>query len=121
MKTMMIALLTGLMAAFALSGCGGSSAPVEVQIDQEVNPLNPDGSKPWYPEYLTYVHIRAIEDSVKVTDASINRGNCKVSHWFSHPDPLPYGQEIKGQLSCDQDNVKEVSVTTDQDTYTFNF
>jgi hypothetical protein len=116
MKKIMISLL----AALLLSGCG-SSAPVEVEVDQEVNPLNADGSKPWYPEYLTYIHIRAIEDSVRVTDARINRGNCQVSHWFSFTNPLQYGQEIKGQLQCKRDNVKEVSITTDKDTYTFNF
>lgn len=97
------------------------SIPVEVEVDQEDNPLNMDGEKPWYPPFLTYIHIRALEDSVKVTDAKINRGNCTVSMWFSHNSPLRFGDEIRGQLNCEQDNVREVTVTTDKGTYTFNF
>lgn len=104
-------------------GCGGnSSAPVEVQINQEINPLNPSGSSSsLYPQYLTFIHIRAIEDQVNIKDAQINRGNCKVGHWYRHSNPLSFGQEIKGQLKCQQDSVKEVSITTDKSTYTFNF
>ena len=115
-------LWVGILTALAIAGCGShSSAPVEVNIDQDINPLNPDGSSLSYPRYLNYIHIRAVEDQVNIRDARVNRGNCKVGYWFRHNNPLRFGDEIKGQLQCDQNSVKEVTITTDKSTYTFNF
>lgn len=106
---------------FSLTGCFDTSTPVEVNIDQDTNPLNPDGSSIYYPQFLTYVHVQAVQDNVRVTHLKVNRGNCPLVHVFQHPDVLKYGQEIKAQVRCDPDSIKEVEVTTDQDTYTFNF
>lgn len=99
---------------------GSDPMPLDVRLDQEVNSLNPAGDMVWMRQFHSFVHIAALEDEVTVLDARVNRGNCSVS-WYSHNSPLRFGQEIKGMLSCDQDNVREVTVTTDKGTYTFNF
>jgi hypothetical protein len=69
---------------------------------------------------LRYLVISSRVDSVKLTKATVNRGNCKTFNWRG-PNPLQFGQEKRAMLSCDLDQVKEVVVETDQGEFTFTF
>lgn len=93
-----------------LSGCGDS--PIDVSLDMAPGL---DGFSP-----LRYLVVTSKVDSVKLSKVEVNRGNCKTFNWRG-PNPLQFGQEKRGMLVCDLDQVKEVVVETDQGEYTFTF
>lgn len=93
-----------------LTGCG--DAPIEVSLDTAPGL---DGFSP-----LKYLVVTSKVDDVRLTNIKVNRGNCKTFNWRG-PNPLQFGQEKRGMLTCDLDQVKEVVVETDQGEYTFTF
>lgn len=94
-----------------LGGCG--STPINVTLDSEPNP--------WTDSPITYAVISAKVDEVKIKKVTVNRGNCVIRGYSSRGGKLSFGQQIKAQLGCDADVVKEISVETDSDTYDFSF
>lgn len=103
-KLVAVALVLG------LTGCG--DAPVEVTLDMAPGL---DGFSP-----LKYLVVTSKVDDVRLTNIKVNRGNCKTFNWRG-PNPLQFGQEKRGMLTCDLDQVKEVVVETDKGEYTFTF
>lgn len=93
-----------------LSGCGDS--PIDVSLDTAPGL---DGFSS-----LRYLVVSSKVDSVKLNKIEVNRGNCKTFNWRG-PNPLKFGQEKRGMLVCDLDQVKEVLVETDQGEFTFTF
>lgn len=94
----------------ALAGCGES--PIDVSLDTAPG-LNGFSD-------LNYLVVSGKVDNIKLNTATVNRGNCKAFNWRG-PNPLKFGQELRGMLSCDVDQVKEVVLKTDQGEFTFSF
>lgn len=112
-QTCFITLLT----ATSLMGCGSGSsdkAPVEVSTSQSPNQFSPKG-------YDNLIVVTSVADQVRVNKVIVNRGNgCNVFSW-NGTTSMSYGQSIEGATHCEPNQIREVSVSTDQGDYTFNF
>lgn len=101
------------LAISSLSGC--SSEP---NIEVSIQPNQYHGS-------LVFI-IQAIADEVVVENVVINRGNCVLpagtAKDIDRTVKLGFGQNYRGYSpSCTVNDVKEIKVTTDEGTFTFNF
>lgn len=112
-QTCFITLLT----ATSLMGCGSGSSdkvPVEVSTSQSPNQFSPKG-------YDNLIVVTSVADQVRVNKVIVNRGNgCNVFSW-NGTTSMSYGQSIEGATHCEPNQIREVSVSTDQGDYTFNF
>ena len=102
-KTGFIAIVAGTI----LAGCSSAAEPVKV--DKRVAP---DGS------VLT---VTALVDKVTIKSVKANRGNCAdiTANYVQHTrDFINFGENLVYVFSC---NIIEAEITTDTDTYTFNW
>lgn len=123
----MTKIVLSLCVLFALSACSSNDnndssssdkAPVELSFSTEEAPNE------YYPfPYVSYLNIQSVVDHVSIFHVSINRGNCSVSSWLGNNGSsyLKFGQSRQASLRCQDTQVKEVVVDTDQGSYTFNF
>ena len=112
-KVLGVALAT--LVAVGLTACGGGGSPsVEVEKYQEWNQFS--------QQYGAYIRVRAIEDEVVVKNVVVNRGNMSLRYGFE-PMRLKFGQttDVRVEGRNIMGAIKEVSVTTDKGTWTFNF
>lgn len=70
----------------------------------------------------TYVVITALSDDIHIQKVRVNRGNCQIDFQKANPY-LKYGYEFKVYVmsSCRPEQIREVWIETERDTYTFNF
>lgn len=106
---------------WGLSACRlDQSAPVSVNINFDENPAY-EYQGQYAPMFYSHIHIQSTVDQVRINRVSINRGNCPISFWVYKNPNLKFGQEMKAVLRCDMEQVREVTVDTDQGEFTFNF
>jgi hypothetical protein len=106
---------------WGLSACSThQSAPISVNINLEENPAYQYQGE-YAALYYSYIHIQSTVDQISINRVSINRGNCPISFWVYKNPNLKFGQEMKAVLRCDMEQVREVTVETDQGEFTFNF
>ncbi|MBF7689811.1 hypothetical protein [Acinetobacter pollinis] len=120
----MTKIVLSLCVLFALSACSSNDnndssasdkAPVELSFSTDEAPNE------YYPfPYISYLNIESVVDHVSILNVSINRGNCSVSSWIGNTY-LKFGRSRQASLLCQDTQVKEVVVDTDQGSYTFNF
>ena len=109
-KLVGVALAT--LVAFSLTACGGETPSVEVEKYQEWNQYS--------LQYNAFIRVRAVEDVVVVKNVVVNRGNMKLPYGFKQMT-LNFGQSSTMRVWGDMNAIKEVQVTTDKGTWTFNF
>lgn len=106
---------------WGLSACGlNESTPISVNINLEENPAYQYQGE-YAALYYNYIHIQSTVDQVRINRVSINRGNCPISFGVYQNPNLKFGQVMKAVLGCDMEQVREVTVDTDQGEFTFNF
>lgn len=122
----MTKIVLSLCVLFALSACSSDDndssasdkAPVELSFSTDEAPNE------YYPfPYISYLNIQSVVDHVSIFHVSINRGNCAIYYWYGNnrSSNLKFGQSRRASLNCQDTQVKEVVVDTDQGSYTFNF
>jgi len=86
------------------------------------------GPMPHSPYGFTNVYIQSVDDSVAIRNVVINRGNCTTNYPFddktkSFPKQkvLKYGETFIPSTVCKVGNVREITVTTDKQSYTYNW
>ena len=108
-KTLALALASGL-----LGGCSLFASP-DVEVTISTNP---------YWGTLVF-DIQAIQDSAKITEVILNRGNCKLPAGTAadirRGVNLAYGRTYRGHGHCTAENIKEIDVTTERGQFTFYF
>ncbi|MCU4413703.1 hypothetical protein KTH71_06550 [Acinetobacter sp. WU_MDCI_Axc73] len=113
--------ITVLGMLLGLVGCAFSdSAPVNVYRDDEMNPAYSFENQN-VPFSLSTIRVQATTDQVTVQQVTVNRGQCPVAYWIQGNPHLKFGQEIKGVLQCEANQVLQVDVVTDQGEYSFSF
>lgn len=102
-------------AAFASSACGGgggSQSPVEVEAYDKYNPFLSD--------YMKFLSITAVVDSVTIIDVVVNKGNCRISG--EAYKKLKYGQTWSDIPLPRCNRVLQVDIMTDDgDEFTYKF
>lgn len=114
----MVKLLLSTLFLFGLTACSASpKAPVELSFSTEPAPNN------YYTfPYVSYLNVQAVADAVHVKKIIVNKGNCPIYAWSGNGrNPhLKFGQSLQASLKCQDTQVKEVTVETDQGDFTFN-
>ena len=109
-----------ILITWSLSACGlNQPAPITVNIEVKENPAHQYFS--YASMYQSIIEIQSTVDQVQVNRVLINRGNCPISHWRQKNPNLKFGNAMQAVLSCDMEQVREVTVDTDQGEFTFNF
>lgn len=111
-----IIFLTNLLILF---GCNFQSdnAPVELHLSEQFNEYTSS-------DYLQ-LDVNAVADKVEIYEVIVNRGNtCQPRFWYRNwkgHGILKFGQGARAHITCDFHTVKEITVNTDQGSYTFDF
>ncbi|SEL24156.1 hypothetical protein [Acinetobacter sp. DSM 11652] len=104
-----------------ISAChSDSSLPVSVRLDLMPNQFHIPNN-PYTPAYFNSVIIQATTDQVTVENIVINRGQCPLSSWRKRMSTLKFGQSFQSVIDCNIEQVREVTVKTNQGEFTFNF
>lgn len=97
-----------------LIGCSLFASP-DVEVSISTNP---------YWGTLAF-DIQATQDTAKITEVTLNRGNCKLPAGTAadirRGINLGYGRTYRGYGHCTADNIKEIDVTTERGKFTFYF
>ncbi|WP_151813862.1 hypothetical protein [Acinetobacter ursingii] len=113
--------ITVLGMLWGLAGCRlDDNAPINVYRDVEMNPAYSFENQN-VPFSLSTIRVQATIDQVTVQQVTVNRGQCPVAYWMQGNPHLKFGQEVKGVLRCDANQVLQVDVTTDQGEFSFSF
>jgi hypothetical protein len=110
MSSLLIRLFTMILVAL-FSACSFNDEP-EIEVI-----LMPHA----FGSYLTVIKIQAITDKTTIRDVVINRGNCKLKTEIQSVVELKYGEYFSPVSYCPPSTVREVSITTDNATFTFQF
>lgn len=102
-------LTIGLVAA--LSACSFNDEP-EVEVTLRTHPLS---------AYFSVIEIQSITDRTVIKDVIVNRGNCSLLREMKEDVELQYGAHFTTPSSCAINSIREVTVTTDNSTFTFQF
>lgn len=112
-------IVSTLCVLWGLSACSSQSAPIAVNLEVKENPAHQYFS--YESMYQSIIEIQSTVDQVQVNKVLINRGNCPISYWLYKNPNLKFGYAMQAVLSCDMDQIREVTVETDQGEFTFNF
>lgn len=106
--------LTLVFAGGLIGGCSLFASP-DVEVSISTNP---------YWGTLVF-DIQAIQDTAKITEVTLNRGNCKLPAGTAadirRGVNLGYGRTYRGYGNCTAENIKEIDVTTERGKFTFYF
>lgn len=98
-----------------------ANAPTILERLQSLASLDPDIDVGWRSNGMTnWLEITAIEDRVVLNDVNVNRGNCR-SGQVDSAIRYDFGDKARVSLGCSIDSLREVEVTTNRGTFTFNF
>lgn len=111
MKKIALAVLV----VFILNACSRSQAPIKVELLTRISPF----MNMFIPK--NFIKITSLEDSVKITKITPNKGNCKVGGFIDNNVniTLKYGQSRNIALRCE--DLLEVDIQTDKGTWNFTF
>ena len=107
-------LISMVMMCAWLCGCD-SQPPVFVDFE-ELQPNNFFSSST--PK--TQISIQALE-TIKIYSLQVNRGHCPMIHSRIPHAVLQYGQKASAIVACEELDIREITVNTDQGVFTFNF
>lgn len=102
--------------AFLFSACSLNDDPeIEVTVDH-----HPYSNNLWK---ATIINIQSLTDETVIKEVVINRGNCKnLNHSeLGNGKPLKYGEAYTTMTFCKINEIREVTVTTNKNSYIFTF
>jgi hypothetical protein len=117
---LVVLVLLGLTACDNANGFFGSTkkSPVGVSLENE-----PDQALSYAlkrPMYSHYVLAKALVDNITINGIIVNRGNCIPLSSAKFPATIRFGEK-RGLDIGQQCDVSEVTVSTNQGDWTFNF
>ena len=68
----------------------------------------------------TQISIQALE-TIKIHSLQVNRGHCSLIHSHIPHAELHYGQKVSAVVACEELDIREITVNTDQGMFRFNF
>lgn len=99
---------------FISSPVSAATAPIEVRTGLKYNSA--------WGYYMGSIEITAIDDSVKIGDIIVNRGNCNDLFFYSGKKQLNFGESalFTSNKCSKQGQIREIVVETNKGTWTFN-
>lgn len=71
--------------------------------------------------YIDKINILSLNDApTQIRNVQVNRGNCRVISLYDHQN-MRYGSVALAYPRCNAAHIREVSISTDSGTYTYNF
>jgi len=106
-----------LLLSLSVTACSSKN---EIDVNIATNPYSPWGA--------SIIYVQSVDNEVIVREVVINRGNCVTNYPVADHENKPikrkalkYGETFSPTTLCKLHEIREVSVTTDKDTYTYTF